>query len=156
MPGHIPWSKADMWLRSPRSIWLSTTRPDGRPHAAPVWFIWDGTSLYFTTPRRSQKGRNLMHQPAIVVHAGDGDDVVILEGVAHVVTDQDELARVDAAYLAKYVDPRSGARASIFDGAGDDLYRVEVARIMAWEYGVVRTRTDWTFDRHDGSGPPTG
>jgi len=23
-------------------VWLSTTRPDGRPHIVPVWFSWDG------------------------------------------------------------------------------------------------------------------
>jgi len=151
MPGHIPWTKVDLWLRSPRSIWLSTSRPDGRPHAVPVWFIWDGVSIFFTTPRRSQKGRNLVHQPAVVVHAGDGDDVVILEGIARIVTNPNDLSRVDTMYQEKYVDPHSGARASIFDSAGDDLYWVEVHRIMAWEYGVVGTRTDWTFaDRTDG------
>ncbi|HEX6035406.1 MAG TPA: hypothetical protein VFY83_13255 [Anaerolineales bacterium] len=31
--GHIPWNKIESWLRAFRSIWVSTTRPDGRPHA---------------------------------------------------------------------------------------------------------------------------
>lgn len=143
--GFIPWNKIDNWLRAARSIWVSTTRPDGRPHAVPVWFIWDGRNVYFISARRLQKSRNLARQPWIVVHLGDGDDVVILEGSVEIITEPAELDRVDAAYRAKYVDPGSGAQASIFEPEAD-LYRVSVDRIMAWEYGTVANRTDWTFE----------
>lgn len=142
--GHIPWSKIDNWLRAFRAIWVSTTRPDGRPHAVPVWYTWDGRYVYFISDRRLQKAKNLSRQPWIVVHAGDGDDVILLEGRAEIVTDRSELERVDEAYRAKYVDPGSGAQASIFEPEAD-LYRVNVERIMAWEYGAVAHRTDWLF-----------
>jgi PPOX class probable F420-dependent enzyme len=145
MPGFIPWRKVDLPLRSQRSIWISTTRPDGRPHAVPVWYYWDGTSIYFTTPHSSQKARNLAQQPWVVIHAGDGDDVIILEGAVEIVTSRDQLEQINQAYMEKYVDPHSGAQATIFN-AGDDLYRVRIKRVMTWEYGVVATRTDWTFD----------
>jgi PPOX class probable F420-dependent enzyme len=145
MPGFIPWRKVDLPLKSQRSIWINTTRPDGRPHAVPVWYHWDGASIYFTTPRSSQKARNLAQQPWAVVHAGDGDDVIILEGAVEIVTNRSEQEQVNLAYMEKYVDPHSGAQATIFN-AGDDLYRVRVKHVMIWEYGVVATRTDWTFD----------
>jgi PPOX class probable F420-dependent enzyme len=144
MSGFIPWNKVDLPLRALRSIWISTTRPDGRPHAVPVWFIWDGKSLYFITSRQLQKAKNLAHQSWIVVHAGDGDDVIILEGAVEIVIDQQELKRVDTAYREKYVDPHSGARDTIFH-EDCDLYRVNVKRVMSWEYGTVSTRTDWRF-----------
>ncbi|GAC1348608.1 MAG: hypothetical protein NVSMB27_17020 [Ktedonobacteraceae bacterium] len=144
MGGFIPWSKVDLPLKAHRSIWVSTTRPDGRPHAMPVWYIWDGTSIYFITRCDMQKAKNLARQPGIVVHLGDGDDVIILEGQVTIVTDQEELQRIDSAYQNKYVDPHSGARDTIFH-EGTDLYRVQVKRIMTWEYGTVSTRTDWTF-----------
>ena len=111
----------------------------------PVWYIWDGRNLYFISARRLQKSRNLAHQPWIVVHAGDGDDVIILEGRAQIVTDRQELERVDAAYREKYVDPGSGAQATIFEPDAD-LYLVHVKRVMAWEYGTVANRTDWIFE----------
>jgi hypothetical protein len=110
----------------------------------PLWFVWDGKSVYFITRRDTQKARNLAHQPWTIVHAGDGDDAIILEGVAEIVRDQEELERVDAAYMEKYVDPHSGAKASIFNEY-DDLYRVNVKHVMTWEYGVIGTRTDWHF-----------
>ena len=142
--GFIPWSKIDHSLRAFRSIWISTTRPDGRPHAVPVWFIWEGHHLYFISGRKLQKSKNLAHQSWIVVHAGDGDDVIILEGLAEIVADRDELKRFDDAYRAKYVDPGSGAQATIFEPEAE-LYRVNVQHVMAWEYGTVANRTDWNI-----------
>jgi PPOX class probable F420-dependent enzyme len=143
--GFIPGNKIDNWLRAARSIWVSTTRPDGRPHAVPVWFLWDGLNVYFISARSLQKAKNLAGQPWIVVHLGDGDDVVILEGPTEIVTEREELDRVEAAYREKYVDPGSGAHATIFEPEAD-LYRVDVKRIMAWEYGTVANRTDWKFE----------
>jgi Predicted flavin-nucleotide-binding protein len=143
--GFIPRNKVDTWLKGFRSIWVSTTRPDGRPHATPVWYLWNEEHIYFASNKKSQKARNLARQPQIVVHAGDGDDVIILEGIVEVVTDPSEWAQVNIAYMEKYVDPHSGAKASIEDT--DNLYRVNVRRIMSWEYGVVSTRTDWLNDK---------
>jgi PPOX class probable F420-dependent enzyme len=144
MSGFIPWSQVDLPLRAYRSIWVSTTRPDGRPHAVPVWYVWDGTSIYFITGCDMQKAKNLAHQPWVVVHAGDGDDVIILEGPVEIVTDQEERQRINTAYGEKYVSPRTGAKATIFE-EHTDLYRVHVKHVMTWEYGIVETRTDWRF-----------
>lgn len=143
--GFIPWSKINNWLLAFRSIWVSTTRPDGRPHAVPVWYVWENRALYFISARRLQKSKNLAHQPWIVVHAGDGDDVIILEGVAEIVTDRLELEHIDSLYRMKYVDPGSGAQATIFE-PDVDLYRVNVKHVMGWEYGTVANRTDWKFE----------
>lgn len=145
MAGFIPWRDVDVPSGSIRSIWLSTTRPDGRPHTVPVWFWWDGQHIYFATPRQSQKAKNLARQPWIIVHAGDGDDVIILEGSAEEVTAQEELAHVNEHYMEKYVDPYSGAKASVLN-KGDMVYRVQIRHVMRWLYGVVASRTDWRFE----------
>ncbi len=139
--GYIPWRLVDIWLQSFRSIWVSTTRPDGRPHCVPVWFWWNGVSLYFTSGPKAQKVKNLACTPEIVVHGGDGDDALILEGVATLVTDPDERSAVNQAYMQKYVDPHTGTQATVLDI--DHLYRVDVNRIMIWEYATVSSRTDW-------------
>jgi PPOX class probable F420-dependent enzyme len=126
---------------------VSTTRPDGRPHAIPVWFVWNGGSaVYFTTTRGSQKQKNLAHLPYAVVHFGNGDDVLFAEGAVAVVPDGDAKKRVDADYRAKYVDPVSGKSASVYDNPKDDLYRVDVVRFVTWMYGTARGWTEWRFD----------
>ena len=147
--GHLPWSTVDARLLGARSIWLATSRRDGRPLVAPTWFWWDGDPerprLYFITARPTLKARNLARESWVEAHLGDGDDVVIIRGRATVVADRDERDRVDAAYRAKYVDPYSGAQASVYDNPEDDVYRLEPERVIAWSYGTMGTWTEWRF-----------
>src|SRR2546425_12855672 len=89
--GHLTWSVVDLRLRAMREIWVAMTRPDGRPHAVPVWFWWSGASLYFTARAGTLKPRSLAAAPSIVVHNGDGVDPIIIAGTATVVTQPDEL-----------------------------------------------------------------
>jgi PPOX class probable F420-dependent enzyme len=53
----------DEWLaflQAPvRPGMLATTRKDGRPHVAPVWYALDGDVLVFTTGADTLKGRTL-------------------------------------------------------------------------------------------------
>ena len=114
---------------------------------APVWFWWDGDAdpprLYFITAQGTHRARNLAGEAWVEAHLGDGDDVVIVRGRANVIADPSEQATVDAACQLKYVDPHSGAKASIFDNPADDLYRIEIERVIAWSYGTVGTWTEW-------------
>jgi nitroimidazol reductase NimA-like FMN-containing flavoprotein (pyridoxamine 5'-phosphate oxidase superfamily) len=148
--GHIPWSTVDARLRAARSIWLATTRRDGRAMVTPVWFWWAGEQrpprLYFITARSTLKARNLARQPWVEAHLGDGDDVVMLRGRVAIVTDRAESDGVDAAYRSKYVDPGTGARASVYDNPEDDVYALVPDRVIAWSYGTVGTWTEWRFE----------
>ncbi len=93
----------DERLRTDFIIWLSSVRPDGRPHTVPVWFLWDGaTVLVFSQP--NQKIRNLATSPAVTLAldgSSNGSDVVLLEGQATVGHTADESAAFPA-YAAKY------------------------------------------------------
>ncbi|MEI6136703.1 MAG: pyridoxamine 5'-phosphate oxidase family protein [Chloroflexota bacterium] len=45
-------------LRTAMNYWIATTRPDGRPHAAPVWGVWlDDGSGSGPRDRRSATSR---------------------------------------------------------------------------------------------------
>jgi len=100
--GLLPWTYVDRRMAASRNYWIVTSRPDGRPHAMPVWGVWLGRKLYFSTDRNSRKSRNLQHNPSIAVHLESGDDVVILEGAASLADGRRDLTAVDEAYLAKY------------------------------------------------------
>ncbi len=43
---------------------LATTRADGSPHVAPIWFILDGGDLVFMTGADTVKGKAMMRDPA--------------------------------------------------------------------------------------------
>jgi nitroimidazol reductase NimA-like FMN-containing flavoprotein (pyridoxamine 5'-phosphate oxidase superfamily) len=142
LTGFVPWANIDAVLRASRTIWLATTRGNRRPHAVPVWFVWDGEQLWFAAHERSQKARNLEQERWAVLHLGDGDDVVILEGLAEEVTEASELVLVDAARAQKYVDPQTGARDTVLT-EGTLVYRLRPQKVMAWAYGNVATISLW-------------
>ena len=83
--GMTSWDHVEERMAEAHNYWVATVRPDGRPHATPVWGLWVDRAFYFGAGRR--KGRNLAENPNVAVHLESGDDVVILEGVAEVVTD---------------------------------------------------------------------
>jgi hypothetical protein len=143
---HVEWREAEARLRAARSGWLATTRPDGRPHAVPLWFVWDGRDVHYVTSRHSQKGRNLVLQRWTVFHLGDGEDVLIAEGVSVEVSDPDQLAEIGQRYGDKYVEPVTGERAPIGSSADDAVYRLSPQRILVWSYGNIASRTEWVPD----------
>jgi hypothetical protein len=139
--GMLSWGHVTGRMSGARNYWVGSTRPDGRPHAAPVWGVWVEGTLHFGTSRRSRKGRNLAANPALAVHLESGDDVVIIEGVAEEVADRASLAAVDAAYRAKY---GMGAGGASDNGAVWYALRPEVA--YAWlESDFPNTATRWRF-----------
>jgi len=103
-PGEkFPWSRVSEFFAAARNYWIATVRPDGRPHAAPVWGIWLDGLFYFSTGKESRKARNLAANPSVAVHVeGPGGEVVILEGVAEEISDASILRPVWVAYKAKY------------------------------------------------------
>ena len=88
--GMLSWRFVDERMAGARTYWVATTRPDGRPHVAPVHGLWLDGTFYFGGDPRSRKSRNLAANPNVAVHPeGDDGDVVILEGVAEAVSDPD-------------------------------------------------------------------
>jgi hypothetical protein len=67
-----------------------------------VWGLWFEGHFYFGTSPKSVDGQNISLNPWLAVHLESGDDVVILEGKAEVVSEHDLLSRLDEAYRAKY------------------------------------------------------
>lgn len=99
-PVPLPWGWAVDRLAAARHYWIATTRPDGRPHARPVWGVWFDDLFYFSTG--SLAAGNLERSSEITVHVERGGDVVIIEGVAAEVSDAALTRRVVDAYNPKY------------------------------------------------------
>jgi PPOX class probable F420-dependent enzyme len=100
--GLLEWSWAEERLVAARNYWVCTTRPDGRPHAMPVWGLWHEGSFHFSSSPESRKARNLAANPAVTVHLESGDDVVIVEGGADLESDDARLTQLAAEYSRKY------------------------------------------------------
>lgn len=102
----VPWPQAQDALVAAPLFWITTVRPEGRPHVTPLIAVWHGGALHFTTGADERKGRNLAANPAVALTTGtnalhDGTDLVV-EGDAVRLTDDAELQAVADAFLAKY------------------------------------------------------
>src|ERR1700736_5566639 len=100
-----PWAQGRADLRDAQVYWLSTVRPDGRPHVTPLLGVWLDGALYFCTGSTERKASNLAKNPCCVVTTGrntldDGVDLVI-EGAAAKVSDEPELGGVAEAFESK-------------------------------------------------------
>jgi PPOX class probable F420-dependent enzyme len=104
-PGKPEHARADERLRKNLIIWLSTVRPDGRPHIVPVWFLWDGeTILIFSKP--DQKIRNLKNNPNVMLGTDreqSGGDVVLIEGTAEL-AERGSITPAHPPYEQKYAE----------------------------------------------------
>jgi hypothetical protein len=113
-------------LRGTRNYWLSTTRPDGRPHAVPIWGVWLEEAFWFTSfPGR--KVENVSHQPWVVLTTETPGEVVILEGTAARVEADDLPATYGATFDAKYGPGWSGVELD-----GSLLLRIRPSHARAW------------------------
>jgi hypothetical protein len=100
--GLLPWSWAEDRLRVTRNFWVSTVSPSGAPHAMPVWCVWEGGALWFSTAAGSRKARNLAHDARCVVATEGAVEAVIVEGTAALETAGPALAQIALVYEAKY------------------------------------------------------
>ena len=66
----IPASHEDLLTR-PLFAHLATIGQDGVPNVNPVWTVWDGEFLRFTTTTDRQKCRNVMENPHVAVSIND-------------------------------------------------------------------------------------
>jgi Pyridoxamine 5'-phosphate oxidase len=96
----MPWAWAEARLVEAENYWICTTRPDGRPHARPVWAVWLDQRLAFSTG--SLAAANLARSPEISVHLESGEEVVIVEGTATELADPARVRAIVAIYNDKY------------------------------------------------------
>ena len=102
----LPWTEAEDHLRKADIFWVSTVRPEGRPHVVPLIAVWLNGSLYFATGDGERKAKNLEKNNQVSITTGcndldEGLDIVV-EGRAMPVTDDAKLPRVVEMYVAKY------------------------------------------------------
>jgi PPOX class probable F420-dependent enzyme len=100
--GLLDWSWAEERLVAARNYWVATVRPNGSPHAMPVWGLWHEGAFYFSSAPDSRKAKNLAGNPAVTVHLESGDEVVVVEGTADYASDEDLLGRLGEKYSRKY------------------------------------------------------
>jgi nitroimidazol reductase NimA-like FMN-containing flavoprotein (pyridoxamine 5'-phosphate oxidase superfamily) len=148
------WAEARDHVEQAEVYWLSTVRPEGRPHVTPLIAVWLDGALYFCTGERERKAKNLAHNSHCVITTGcntlneEGLDLVV-EGDAVRVSDEARLQRVADAYVAKYGQAwHFTVRDRAFHGDEGNVALVyEVTPTTAFGFGKGKTfsQTRWRF-----------
>jgi PPOX class probable F420-dependent enzyme len=141
-------SRVDALLDRETVVWLSSVRPDGRPHLIPIWFWWDGDAVLFASKPEACKVANLRANADCMLAIGDPDadfDVALIEARAELAS----MATADllaAGLLAKYGDRMdvAGLTPSIFARTYTQVVRIVPTRWLPW-HGRSE-RPEWRGD----------
>jgi PPOX class probable F420-dependent enzyme len=88
-------------LERSKKIYVTTYARSGRSGSVPVWFLWTGQALYFTTRRASLKARRILATGRASVRAGRADGPGF-EARAEVTDDPAVRSLILAAYPRRY------------------------------------------------------
>ncbi|WP_407912952.1 PPOX class F420-dependent oxidoreductase [Kitasatospora sp. NE20-6] len=118
-----------------RTAKLATTRADGRPHVAPVWFLVDGGDIVLNTGKDTVKGRTLARDPRVMLCVDDERppfSFVLVQGTATLSEDPAELrhwaTRIAARYMGEHRAEEFGARNGV---PGELLVRIRIDQVNA-------------------------
>jgi PPOX class probable F420-dependent enzyme len=84
--------------------WLTLVDGSGTPQPAPVWFLWDDSSILVYSHGEAKRLAHLGTNPRVALHFdgnGAGGDIVVLTGDAEIVPDEPPVSQ-NPEYLAKY------------------------------------------------------
>lgn len=147
-----PWPEAEAMIAEAELFWISTVRPEGRPHVTPLPAVWSDGALHFCTGPEERKALNLALNPHVVLTTGTntwnkGFDLVV-EGEAVRVSDDDRLRGLAEAWERKYgsfwhFEVRDGY---FHHGAGKALvFSVAPGTVFGFGKGEPFSQTRWRF-----------
>lgn len=112
--------------------WVAT---DGRPLAAPIWFVVDNGELVFNTGKDTAKGRALARDPRVVLCVDDTNppySFVQVQGVAAISEDADEVLDIATRTGGRYMGADRAEEYGRRNGVpGELVVRVKPTKVIA-------------------------
>ena len=125
----LDWADVERKLETAPVYWIASTRPDGRPHVIPRDGTWLDGALYYGGSAETVHNRNVTRNPNVVVHIGDGQEAIIVEGAIEITKPTKEMAqRLSDEMFAKY--PQYGRLPPSMYAGGVSVLRPR--RVLAW------------------------
>lgn len=146
-------NRIDRLLRLEPVVWLSSVRPDGRPHVVPIWFSWDGREILIASKPDAQKIRNLRANPKVMLALGEAEDdfdVGLLEGRAALL-DEPAATVLPGSHIAKYRSQMAaiGLSRDEFLATYSLVIRIVPTRFLPWHGRTIPGSVNggWGVDR---------
>lgn len=105
--------------------WMSSVRPSGKVHSAPVWHVWLDDCIYVVTQETAVKVGNIASNPSVVMTHQDPIEPVIIEGTAVLVEGMMEALR--PYFQQKYEWD------IVTDEAYQAIIQITPTKVIAWQ-----------------------
>lgn len=137
-------SEIDSFLAAQHTCRVGTVSGNGQPHVTPLWFAWDGASVWLYSIVDSQRWADIARDPRVSVMIDDGHRYAELRGVeivgsAQTIGDVPRTATPDARlsqperlFAEKYFDSAD----FVSDGRHAWL-RVIPERLRSWDFRKI-------------------
>jgi PPOX class probable F420-dependent enzyme len=129
------------FLAEPNVAILATVDRKGRPHAAPVWYLYEAGSLVISTGRGSQKHKNVEANPAVTIVIDRRTlpyFALMVSGTAEVGAPLDDQKRLEMA--VRYLGGELGQRYVERTAGSDSItMRVKPRKTVVFEGRAGRT-----------------
>ena len=144
--GLLAWDQVEPRLVQALHYWLSSVRPDGRPHSVPRWGVWVDGRFYYDGAPTTRHTRNVEANPAVTLTLESGTEAVIVEGESHATrAEPDALGARLATAFEKYHDAGYAPGPDSWSGEdGGGLRVITPVRAMAW-FSFPTDCTRFTF-----------
>lgn len=143
--GKLTKTQLDAFLAHPLLARLATAVPSKedppqfQPHNTPVWFLWDGASLYISAFTSTRKVKEVRRNPYIAVLIDvmdpiDGVTAVLMEGKAEWIDERQQVMDISREIYTRYMgegvhDP---APQSWIVDPENSLIKLTPAKIYPW------------------------
>lgn len=128
-------AKKEELLREPNIIVLSTVDAKGRPHATPVWYLYDDGEIRISVGKNEQKHKNVLRNPNVSVvidRRGLPYYAIMIQGTAEIMpgfSDEDRLR-----LAVRYLGDELGKRYTESTNGGDSVtLRIHPRKVMEFD-----------------------
>jgi len=138
--GNLDRNYAEDILSQPVAAQLATVNPHNlQPHVVPVWFAWDGESLWvngFTSTRKIRELTQNQRCSILVNSDPKATHAVLLEGMAELITEPCHLVYEKSIYIYTKYMGMDGAQANEPQSWAKDpenlIVRLQPKKIYSW------------------------
>ncbi len=136
-------AEIDQFLQSARTCRVATIGPGGTPHVSPLWFVWDGSTLWLNSIVKSQRWVDIERDPRVGIAVDEGDEFFELHGleitgVATVVGDVPRTAAPDDAVAeAERLFGDKYAGGDFHPDGRHAWLRVDPKKIVSWDFRKI-------------------
>ena len=144
--GKFSKAQVDSFLSRPVLARLATAAPSkedpafSQPHNTPVWFLWDGESVWISAFQSTRKGREVKRSPFVAVlidgqEPFEGVTAVLMEGRANVILEpgivQEMSRRIYTLYMGEEGVKEEAPQSWIVD-PDNSIIQLKPAKIFTW------------------------